>query len=571
MVERLVGGSVLTVDWGSVRTKAFLLDRADGNYRLVAAGWAPTFGQTFERDPLKGLQESISRLEKATGRRLLGAEGIPLLPERELEGVDFFTISVSFPPPLKVMLMGLSDISLEAARKAINCYYAKEAGSFSFLAEESRSARIERLLRAFTENMPDLILIAGGTEWSNPEPLIEMVRMLSLVYPLYPGPSRPPVIFAGNSAARSAVEELLAPITQLRFVDNILPSLEEQVVGSLFRELEELYRQLRLSEIYDFSYIRSTLSAPLSPSISAFTTIVRYLCSLYGLERGVIGIDAGGAYTVMVGAKPDNFCTAVRSDVSFNRAEFLLRDPARITRWLPQDIDPEKVAETILEKSLRPETIPTTKEELALEAAILREVLQEAFSVAQEPFRALFGPELAVDMVVLTGGAIGSIPLTGWAILAVVDALQLSGVTMLVLDRLGLCSPLGSLAYLHPEAVFEVLERDALMPVGTLVAPAGSAPEGTIAMRAGITFDDGRYLEAEVKAGDIEIIPLAPGRKASLKISLSRGLSLGEFQKKDVVEVRGGITGIIFDLRGRPLKLPARREKIQKWLWGMET
>ncbi len=571
MVERGGAGSILTVDWGSVRTRAFLLDRADGNYRLVAAGWAPTFGRAFERDPLRGLQEAISGVEKATGRRLLSPEGMPLLPERELEGVDFFTASVSFPPPLKVMLMGLSDISLEAARRAISCYYAREAGSFSFLAEESRSARIERLLRTITDNMPDLILMTGGAEGSNPDPLVEMARMLALVYPLYPGLSRPPVIFAGNSAARSSVEELLSPITQLRFADNILPSLEEQLAGPLFRELEELYRQLRLSEIYELSYIRSTLSAPLSPSISAFTLMVRYLCSLYGLERGVLGVDAGGAYTVIVGATPDNFFTAVRSDGSFNRAEFLLRDPGRVIRWLPYEAEPEKVAEAILEKSIRPETIPLTKEELALEGAILREVLREAFLASQEPLRALFGPEISVDMVVLTGGALGSIPVTGWAILAAVDAFQLSGVTMLAVDRLGLFSPLGSLAYLHPQAVLEVLERDALMPAGTLIAPLGSAPEGTTAMRAGISFDDGRYLEAEVKAGEIEVIPLAPGRKASLKISLSRGLSLGPAHKGGTVEVRGGLTGIILDLRGRPLRLPARREKIQKWLWGMET
>ncbi len=571
MVERLATGSILTVDWGSFRTKAFLLDRADGNYRLIATGWAPTFGHTFERDPLAGMQEAIYRVEKATGRRLLGAEGMPLIPERELDGVDFFTASVSFPPPLKVMLIGLSDISLEAARKAISCYYTQEAGSFSFLEEESRNYRIERLLRTFTDNMPDLILMIGGTEDSSPEPIIEMARMLSLVYPLYAGFSSPPVIFAGNSAARSAIEELLSPVTQLRFADNILPSLEEQTIGSLFKELEEFYRQLRLSEVYHLSYLRSTLSAPLIPSISAFTLIVRYLNELYGFKRGILGIDAGGMHTVMVGVTGENFFTSVRSDISLNRAEFLLRDSERIARWLPYKIDQEKIAEAILEKTLRPETIPLTKEELALEMAILREVLREAFSTAREPLKSAFGPELSVDTILLTGGTLSSIPVIGWMILAAIDALQPSGVTMLVVDKVGLCSPLGSLAYLHPQAVLEVLERDALVPVGTLIAPLGIAPEGSVAMRARISFDDGRHLEAEVKSGEIEVIPLAPGRKASISVSLSKGLSLGPAQTERTIEVKGGLVGIIMDLRGRPLPLPARREKIQKWLWGMET
>ncbi len=571
----MIAGSILALDWGSSRTKAFLLDRVDGNYRLIATGWAPTFGRALEYDPLKGLQEAVSRIEKAVGRRLMGEEGLPLIPEREMEGVDFFTASVSFPSPLKVMLMSLSKISLEAARKAISSYYTVEAGSFSFLEEESRSARVERLLRTLSENMPDLILITGGTEGSNIEPIVEMAQMLSLVYPLYPGLGKPPIIFAGNSAARGAIEETLGPLTQLRFVDNLLPTLEEQNIGPLFKELEDLYLQLKLSELYDLSYLRSTLSAPLTSSLSAFTLMIRYLCSLYGFERGVLGIDVGGTYTTIVGATKDNFFSTIRSDLALNHADFLLYEPERVARWLPYETNPEKIAEIVLEKSLRPESIPVTKEELMVEGAVIREILMEAFSTAREAFKGLFGPELAVDMVVVTGGALGSFPVKGWVALMLLDSLQLSGVMMLAVDKLGLCSALGSIAPLNPVAVSQVLERDALIPLGTIIAPSGSAPERAIAIRATISFDDGRVLEAEVKAGSIEIIPLAPGRKASLEISLSKGMSLEPSERKGQakIEVRGGLIGIVLDARGRPLGLPSpqQRSKIQKWLWEMET
>ena len=571
----MIAGSILALDWGSSRTKAFLLDRVDGNYRLIATGWAPTFGRALEHDPLKGLQEAVSRIEKAVGRRLMGEEGLPLIPEREMEGVDFFTASVSFPSPLKVMLMSLSKISLEAARKAISSYYTVEAGSFSFLEEESRSARVERLLHTLSENMPDLILITGGTEGSNIEPIVEMAQMLSLVYPLYPGLGKPPIIFAGNSAARGAIEETLGPLTQLRFVDNLLPTLEEQNIGPLFKELEDLYRQLKLSELYDLSHLRSTLSAPLTSSLSAFTLMIRYLCSLYGFERGVLGIDVGGTYTTIVGATKDNFFSTIRSDLALNHADFLLYEPERVARWLPYETNPEKIAEIVLEKSLRPESIPVTKEELMVEGAVIREILMEAFSTAREAFKGLFGPELAVDMVVVTGGALGSFPVKGWVALMLLDSLQLSGVMMLAVDKLGLCSALGSIAPLNPVAVSQVLERDALIPLGTIIAPSGSAPERAIAIRATISFDDGRVLEAEVKAGSIEIIPLAPGRKASLEISLSKGMSLEPSERKGQakIEVRGGLIGIVLDARGRPLGLPSpqQRSKIQKWLWEMET
>jgi len=581
VVENLIMGSILSIDWGSVESKAFLLDKADGSYRLLAKGRAPTWGLTSEENPLVGFREAITRLEQAVGRKILGEQGYPLLPEREMEGVDALTISVSLAPPLRVMLVGLSEeLSLSVAREALHSYYAQEVGSFSFLGVPDKSRRLEHLIKTFLSCKPDVVLMVGGTEGGAMEPLIEMANMLALAYSLWTDTERPPVVFAGNSAARSQVAEILGSRTEVRVTDNVLPSPEEENWGSVFAELENLYQQLKMSKIYGLGPLRSLLSVPMIPSASSFAIITRYLAHMYGLEKGVVGVDLGGSNTTVVAATKEHFSITVRDELGFNKALYFVEEDhlENIMRWLPFEVESGKVAEIIMERHLRPGTVPVSKEELLIEEAIAREILREALLLARKQWRAFLpsphhGVMPPVDLITATGGILGSIPQEGEIALILLDALQPAGVVNLAVDKLGLSVALGTLAPLNTAAAIQVLEMDTFTRLGVVVAPIGVAPEGELALRMKVSFDDGRSLEVDVKAGALEVIPLPPKRKAVLEIKPSGyfDLGIGAKGKGAKVEVQGGSLGIIIDARGRPLRLPPsprdRMEKIQKWLW----
>jgi hypothetical protein len=162
-------------------------------------------------------------------------------------------------------------------------------------------------------------------------------------------------------------------------------------------------------------------------------------------------------------------------------------------------------------------------------------------------------------------------PRPGQAALMLLDAIEPIGVTTILLDERGVASALGAVAVTQPLAAVQGLDAGAFLTLGTVVAPVGRARPGEVIMRVKIAFDRGGELEVEVKYGSLEVLPLRLGEKARLELKLRRGISVGRIG--GVVEVNGGVIGLIFDARGRPLRLPphpsACRQQVQRWLWDM--
>ena len=128
---------------------------------------------------------------------------------------------------------------------------------------------------------------------------------------------------------------------------------------------------------------------------------------------------------------------------------------------------------------------------------------------------------------------------------------------------------------IHPAAAAQVMEKDALLSLGTVVAPVGTGHEGEIALKLKVTYQDGRSLEVEVPYGSLEIISLPTGHSADLELRPTRrfDVGLGVRGQAGKTRVEGGLLGIIVDARGRPLPVASapevQREKVQHWLWDM--
>jgi hypothetical protein len=178
-------------------------------------------------------------------------------------------------------------------------------------------------------------------------------------------------------------------------------------------------------------------------------------------------------------------------------------------------------------------------------------------------------------LIVGSGGPLTNTSSHGQAALLLLDALQPVGVTGMVLDKLRLMAPLAAVAMVNPLAAAQVLERDSLLNLGTVVAPVGTAREGEVALTFKIKYDDGRSLEVEVPYGSLEVIPLPGGQTADLELRPTRRFDVGLGTKGQAgsTKVEGGVIGIIIDARGRPLPIaqdPAeQRARMQRWLWDM--
>jgi hypothetical protein len=296
-----------------------------------------------------------------------------------------------------------------------------------------------------------------------------------------------------------------------------------------------------------------------------------------------VGVDIGGATVTVASVVDGHFTSVSRSDLGPSHNVDRVSTEAgleNILRWLPFDMEVAEARNIIANKQLRPTTIPQTRRELLVEQAIAREALRLTLAEAQQ--RWLGKPsapysELSpfLDLIVGGGGVLAHAPHYGQAALILLDVLQPIGVSSLALDVISMSAPLGATALVEPLATVQVMERDGFLPLGTVVAPVGTAREGEIALQLKITYDDERTLEVEVPCGSLEVLPLPPGHKATLELRPTHkfDIGLGAKGKGATTELEGGALGIIIDARGRPLSLPATREerqaKIQEWLWDV--
>lgn len=161
----------------------------------------------------------------------------------------------------------------------------------------------------------------------------------------------------------------------------------------------------------------------------------------------------------------------------------------------------------------------------------------------------------AWDLVVVRGPAVA----TGFAPLEIarllVDVLQPASICTLLWDRDGLAVPLGALAVKEPAIAACLLDGDAFLRLGTLIAPRGRLPRRGTALRFTLAEPEGRRQQGSVAAGHLHPISLPLGHSATLTLHPAPGLELGGGRPGQgaQAEVPGGLVGLLFDGRGRPL------------------
>lgn len=576
--------SILAIECGSTVTQAILIDRVDGEYRMVARGEAPSSVEPPWSNVTASVQMALNQLTDVIGWRFLDERGQIIRPEHQEGGVDVVVAVASAGEPMRLVLGGIMhDVSLSSARRALSTSYAIIEGTVALDRRESSvlNTDIQGQVDLIQEVKPDLILIVGGVDGGASGPVLQAAEAAALACSTMPDGMRPIIIYAGNTALRQQVAEIVGADAELRSIDNVRPSMEIETPGPLQGEIEELYRQQKLERLPGFATLADWSPVPVLPTAKAFAHSLHYLAEMNNIN--VLGADVGGA-TVTIGALVDGqFDLAIRSDLglSYNAAHILEQVPVEsIMRWLPFELGPVEIENALHNKALRHRTLPHSREDLYLEQAVAREVLRLTLGDLARRWPAgssRIYPDLSpkFHLIVGRGGAVANAPHYGQAALILLDALQPVGVSGLAVDKFGLLAPLGAVAMVNPLAASQVMDRDALLNLGTVVAPVGSAREGEVALTFKIEYQDGRSLEVEVPYGSLEVIPLPAGQTALLELRPTRrfDVGLGSAGQAGTTKVEGGIIGIIIDARGRPLPISddpeEQREKVQRWLWDM--
>jgi uncharacterized protein (TIGR01319 family) len=591
VIEKSKITRILATDCGSTTTKAILIEKRGNEFRLATRGEAPTTVEAPFEDVTRGVLNSVMEVEELSGVKLLDGETI-IKPKRgDKDGSDTYISTSSAGGGLQMMVAGVVlTMSGESAARA-----ALGAGAIVMDVIASNDGRLphEKIERIRTLR-PDMILLSGGIDGGTVSHVIELAELISAAdpKPRFGMGYSLPVIFAGNKDARELVLKTLQDKSALEIVENIRPVLERENLLPARNKIHDLFMEHVMAHAPGYGKLMNWTDVPIMPTPGAVGLLIENIGKTQKIA--VLGVDIGGATTDVFSVFQGVFNRTVSANLgmSYSISNVLAEaGEANIMRWLPMEMAGAEVRNRIRNKMIRPTTIPSTLEDLKLEQAIAREALRLALvhhrsmavglkGVQQErtisdAFAQTRTGETLVSMmdlnlVVGSGGALSHAPRRVQSAMMLLDAFQPEGVTRLTVDSIFMMPHLGVLTEVHPEAAYEVFEKDCLIHLGTAIVPVGTGKEGQKCVHVKVTKPGGEEMEARVNFGDIALLPLPVGASAPAVINPERGFDVGAGPGKTLEsKVEGGLSGVIIDCRGRPLALPEadnqRREALRKW------
>ena len=589
--------SILATDCGSTTTKAILIEKIDGEYRLKVRGEAPTTVEAPFEDVTKGVLNAVMEVEELSGKKILNGDQI-ITPQNGSNGVDIYISTSSAGGGLQMMVAGVvKGMTGESAERA-----ALGAGSIvmDVLASNDGRKPHEKITR-IRQLRPDMILLSGGIDGGTTKHVVELAEILAAANP------KPrlgqnyklPVIYAGNNKAVNKIEETLGEITDLDVTENIRPVLEMENLKPSRDKIHDLFMEHVMQQAPGYKKLMSWTDAPIMPTPGAVGALIEMVAQKENIS--VVGVDLGGASTIIISVFQKQFNRTVSANLgmSYSICNVLAEATlANVLRWVPFDIDEKELTNRIGNKMIRPTTVPQSLEELVIEQAIAREALRLSFiqhksfavnlkgvqkeRTISDAFEQTDSGETLVDMkeldlLVGSGGVLSHAPRREQSARMLIDSFLPEGITQLAVDSIFMMPQLGVMANIEKEelseeakkAAFEVFEKDCLIHLGTCIAPTGKAKQNSVVLTAELTLKNGNQETHKIQFGELLRIEV-PFEPVNVKLTPGKGLDIGSGKNEPIETIiYGGVVGIIFDGRGRPLDIskdPKQRiDDLKKW------
>ncbi|MDP1713635.1 MAG: glutamate mutase L [Anaerolineales bacterium] len=571
------GNSLLAIEVGAANTRAVMFDVIEGEYRFVASGTAPTTAEAPFKDVGEGVRNAIINLQKVLGNTLLDESRELIIPSQPNgSGVDACVVTLSAGPVVKTVIVGLlKDVSLDSARRLTESTYTRIVDRIGLNDRRRSDQQIDSLLRL----RPDLVVITGGTDGGASRSIQKLLEPLGLACFLLPEEKRPAILFAGNEKLEEKVKNLVGSLAEsLHFSPNVRPSLETEDIDPAERELARMFINIRKRQIKGVDMLDLWSAGHILPTAYATGRMVRFLAKVYGSKKGILSLDLGASAAIISAGFNGKSTLSVYPQ--FGLGENLARlqyytTLEDILRWSSLDISAGVLRDYLYQKSLYPAAIAATKEDLAISEAVSRQSLYLAMQSARRDFpknittiEPILTPRF--ELILAGGAALSDASRPGHSLLLLLDSIQPVGVTTVILDQNNLLPLLGASASQNNILPVQVFESDAFLSMGTVISPVVAASYGTVILRAKLNYENGAEARMELKYGSIETLPLSSGEVGQLSIQGLRGADVGFGPGGSVtIPVSGGVLGVVFDGRGRPLDLPSdavrRRELIKKW------
>ncbi len=301
---------------------------------------------------------------------------------------------------------------------------------------------------------------------------------------------------------------------------------------------------------------------------------------------GVVMVDLGGRFTEMAGVGQGpasrwvDDLDAIQLGLPGGRSPDGVEAAERIEvesagRWLPFEWASTGLADALANYLRRPFSFPSNWRQALMLMALGRERLARA----RQGFRGAPTDKMltgdwrkAVGMYVVSGGYFRYLAGPGLALIMVLDGLEPTGVSEIWCDRLGY------LPFAAAGGAEILLDRpSAVTRLATVVSPVSlrldwrRPHEDDLLALVTVEREGGASSTFRIIPGALMRFPLRPGEQARLTVHPMRAHDFGAGDGKPWQgRVVGGLLGLVFDTRGRPVALPldskVRQAKLLEWL-----
>ncbi len=588
--------SILATDCGSTTTKAILIEKRNGVFRLIVRGEAPTTVEAPVEDVTQGVLNAVAEVQELAGRQILTDDGKAIIkPFENNKGVDIYVSTSSAGGGLQMMVTGVvKTMSGESATRA-----ALGAGAIVMDVLATNDGRLpHQKIQRIRHLRPDMILLSGGVDGGNTKQVIGLAEIIAAASPkarLGVGYELP-VLYAGNKEAREQIKNALGNKVALDITDNLRPSMEKENLMPTRQKIQHLFLEHVMSHAPGYPHLMELTDVPIMPTPGAVGDIMQLISKKKGIT--VVGADIGGATTDVFSVFQGIYNKSVSANYGMSYSisnVFAEAGLENVMRWVPFEMDERDLRNRVKNKMIRPTTIPSLIEELIVEQACAREALRLSFDqhrslavglkgVQQERTigdvfdQTMTGESLVnlkdLNMLIGSGGVLSHAPRRQQTAMMLIDAFLPEGITQLTVDSIFMMPQLGVLATVQEEAALSVFERDCLIYLGTCVSPTGVVKKDEPVLDFTLTMPNGEKISKTLNGGELNVIPLAIGEVAKIHVKPKWGFDMGNGDGKEFEgEVHGGVVGVIFDTRGRPFTLPkdnSERVKVVKsWYKAM--
>ncbi len=588
--------SILATDCGSTTTKAILIEKRNGVFRLIVRGEAPTTVEAPVEDVTQGVLNAVAEVQELAGRQILTDDGKAIIkPFENNKGVDIYVSTSSAGGGLQMMVTGVvKTMSGESATRA-----ALGAGAIVMDVLATNDGRLpHQKIQRIRHLRPDMILLSGGVDGGNTKQVIGLAEIIAAASPkarLGIGYELP-VLYAGNKEAREQIKTALGNKVALDITDNLRPSMEKENLMPTRQKIQHLFLEHVMSHAPGYPHLMELTDVPIMPTPGAVGDIMQLISKKKGIT--IVGADIGGATTDVFSVFKGIYNKSVSANYGMSYSisnVFAEAGLENVMRWVPFEMDERDLRNRVKNKMIRPTTIPSLIEELIVEQACAREALRLSFDqhrslavglkgVQQERTigdvfdQTMTGESLVnlkdLNMLIGSGGVLSHAPRRQQTAMMLIDAFLPEGITQLTVDSIFMMPQLGVLATVQEEAALSVFERDCLIYLGTCVSPTGVVKKDEPVLDFTLTMPNGEKISKTLNGGELNVIPLAIGEVAKIHVKPKWGFDMGNGDGKEFEgEVHGGVVGVIFDTRGRPFTLPkdnSERVKVVKsWYKAM--